>query len=180
MDQRRIDLYKAEMTECRKRFARGPWDNEPDRIEFTHVGFACLIVRNHTGTLCGYVGVPEDHPCYKKDYSEVDVDVHGGLTFAAACQVDGPICHIPEPGMTDNVWWFGFDTGHFMDISPSMLWMEQTYTELGEIADAREKRHEEFNQVFGHNDPMKETYKDIAYVTGEVKSLAEQLKEKKP
>ena len=56
----------------------------------------------------GYVGVPEGHPLYGKDYVEISlalpIDVHGGLTYAAS--------HAPlqEP---DGYWWFGFDLLHY-------------------------------------------------------------------
>lgn len=65
----------------------GPWNNEPDKAQWVDdaTGLDCLIVRNHGGALCGYVGVPEGHPAYGKDYDTVDVLVHGGLTFASLC-----------------------------------------------------------------------------------------------
>lgn len=52
--------------------------------------------------LCGYVGVTEGHPAFRKHYDQVDVDVHGGLTYGA------------EPNK-DGVWWLGFDTAHAFD-----------------------------------------------------------------
>lgn len=30
----------------------------------------------------GYVLIPEDSPLHGKDYNDIDVDVHGGLTFS--------------------------------------------------------------------------------------------------
>lgn len=94
----------------------GPWDSEPDRVQFAHAGLACLLVRNHMGAWCGYVGVPEEHPDFKKEYDNVDVKVHGGLTYANLCQ--GGICHVPDPGMPETVWWLGFDCGHCDDLMP--------------------------------------------------------------
>ncbi len=29
------------------------------------------------------------------------------------------ICHVPEPGEPDHVWWFGFDCGHAFDFMPA-------------------------------------------------------------
>jgi hypothetical protein len=83
-------------------WGRGPWDDEPDKVQFTDeaTGLPCLIVRNRGGALCGYVGVPKAHPWHGVDYSGCtraekcggpycghgpDVDVHGGLTFADSC-----------------------------------------------------------------------------------------------
>jgi hypothetical protein len=66
---------------------RGPWDNEPDKIQWQDgdTGLPCLIVRGPTGSLCGYVGVAPGHPLHGKEYDSADVDVHGGLTFAHGC-----------------------------------------------------------------------------------------------
>ena len=42
-----------------------PWENEPDRKEWTAHGLRCVIKRiEHSGHLCGYVGVPKGHPLY--------------------------------------------------------------------------------------------------------------------
>lgn len=125
----------------------GPWDGEPDKVQWNHAGFACLAVRNRMGAWCGYVGVPREHPAYKQDYNEVEVDVHGGLTFADKCQPKGPICHVPEPGFPEDVWWLGFDTAHHMDIVPSML---------------------KYGNEFG-------TYRTLRYIKRETNSLARQL-----
>lgn len=49
----------------------GPWQGEPDRVEWRLLGFKCLILRGPMGTLCGYVGVPPGHPCYGLNMDEV-------------------------------------------------------------------------------------------------------------
>lgn len=115
----------------------GPWQDEPDKQQYTDeaTGYPCLIVRvPWSGHLCGYVGVPEGHPAYGLDYDdasalgEADEDgyhslrVHGGLTFAGPCQEgqeEQGICHVPQPGQPDKVWWLGFDAAHAWDICPS-------------------------------------------------------------
>jgi hypothetical protein len=45
---------------------RGEWDDEPDKMQWQDeaTGLPCLIVRGPVGALCGYVGVPEGHPCF--------------------------------------------------------------------------------------------------------------------
>lgn len=99
---------------------KGEWDSEPDRVDFIHAGFSCLLHRNTLGNWCGYVGVPETHPDFGKSYDDVeDVSVHGGLTYADLCR-EG-ICHVPQPGMPEKVWWLGFDAAHFNDLVPGML-----------------------------------------------------------
>lgn len=99
----------------------GPWDNEPeDRLEFRHAGFDCLLLRNAMGCWCGYVGLPPQHPGWGKDYDDIDLDVHGGLTYANTAGT-----HIRKEGeVLDERWWIGFDTAHFQDICPGMLAFE--------------------------------------------------------
>lgn len=103
---------------------------EPDKAHWIDpvTDLDCLIHRGPLGALCGYVGVPRTHPWHGRDYDKVDVVVHGGLTYANLCgegEDEGRgICHVPEPGRDPEVWWFGFDCGHAMDIIPGMLFME--------------------------------------------------------
>lgn len=145
----------------------GEWDSEPDLVEWRdkETGYPCLIVRGPVGALCGYVGVPPEHPCSGKHYNDVDVNAHGGLTFADACHEGGNICHVPLPGEPDAVWWFGFDCAHSGDVSPGL---EQTRRKVR--AD-----HPELAE-FERSGMWAETYKTLAYVQDEVTTLAADLK----
>ena len=129
----------------------GPWSQEPDRFEFKHAGFQCLLNRNRIGCWCGYCALPSGHPWHGKDYSDIEVDVHGGLTYAGFCQ--GDICHVPLPGESDNVWWQGFDLCHGGDLVPRCA-------AEGEWAFSR---HQE--------------YRTLQYAMAQTKSLAEQARE---
>jgi hypothetical protein len=142
----------------------GPWQHEPDKINWTDpaTGLPCMIVRNRIGALCGYVGVHDDHPWHGKDYGDVDVEVHGGLTFAAACQegpIESTIWHAVADGEPDDVWWFGFDCGHLGDVMPEL--------------DARLRTYELPPMSLGSFEF--ESYKTVDYVTAEVTALARQL-----
>lgn len=166
----------------------GPWQDEPDKKQWRDeaTGLPCLIVRNRLGALCGYVGVTKDHPWHGKDYGQcVDpsrhrdheggddgwhyactpegtVEVHGGLTFAAGCghgedESEG-ICHVPEAGEPDDVWWFGFDCSHSGDESPAMNARSRA---IGTLRDGG----------FGGG----EAYRAFAYVEQQIASLAKQI-----
>lgn len=100
----------------RPRWGPGPWQEEPDRVEFRHAGMPCILHRGSFGGWCGYVGLVPGHPYYGKSYHDVSAEVHGGLTYSEPCQ--GHVCHVPEPGEPDNLWWLGFDFGHGGDYSP--------------------------------------------------------------
>lgn len=132
----------------------GPWQSEPDRVDFVHAGFACFALRNdRLGHWCGYVGVPREHPAYGKGYDDVNVDFHGGLTYSRACS--GQICHVPAPGMPDDVWWLGGDFAHLFDLSPGLRAM--------------------LRQCEAPDRDRGDVYRDLAYVRGEIERLAEQL-----
>jgi len=64
-------------------------------------GFVCFINHNDTfDTFNGYIAVPKSHPWHGKLYEDIDVVVHGGLTFS------------------ENLgghWVLGFDTNHSGD-----------------------------------------------------------------
>lgn len=102
---------------------RGLWDDEPDKVQWQDqaTGLPCLIVRNDSGALCGYVGVMKGHPCYARHYDDYSLTVHGGLTFSDFCsphKKEHGICHIVEDGEDDHVWWLGFDCAHCSDVIP--------------------------------------------------------------
>jgi hypothetical protein len=182
----------------------GPWKSEPDKLQWPDeaTGLPCLIKRNPVGALCGYVGVTSDHPYYQQDYDSVNLDAHGGLTFAAGC-VDldwlwdtsrnyaqqsreeaeqypkgdaaqflaewgallndreafnkhaqaTAICHVPDEGEPDDIWWFGFDCAHAGDLCPGM----PTF-------------------VSGSLSIRADVYRDLSYVKNECALLARQLK----
>jgi hypothetical protein len=166
---------KEYRTVDKSEWPRGEWDQEPDKVQWPdpETGLPCLIVRGPSGALCGYVGVPDTHPWHGKEYGaaigdctdlcdedyhshriDSQIRVHGGLTFSDACANSADesrhICHVPEPGEPDHVWWFGFDCAHSGDLCP--------------------QRERYFSSGY-------EYYKNIDYVRREVTKLAKQLAE---
>ncbi len=129
----------------------GPWHAEPDHVEFEHDGMPCILHRN--AAWCGYVAVPPGHPWHGKSYDQVDVDVHGGPTYAEKCS--GKICHVAKPGEPDDVWWIGFDCNHHGDLS------------LHDVNDYGSYRDD------GH---LVSLYRTVDYVKAETIKLAEQAK----
>ncbi len=134
----------------------GPWQDEPDRLEWRHQGVPCLLRRSPIlGTWCGYAAAEPGHPWHGQAEPD-EAEVHGGLTFASRC--DGEICHVPQAGEPDDVWWLGFDCGHAFDLQPAMraCWRKVPGLELSGME-------------------MDVTYRDIAYARAETERLAEQL-----
>lgn len=161
----------------KSKWGDGPWQTEPDRIEWEQHGMPCLMLRNRMGAWCGYVAVNPGHRFYGVGYSSCTkkpqckkskrdhycdhtpgnlLNVHGGITYGNTCK--DHICHVPKPGQPDNVFWLGFDCAHGGDVIPSM------------------------NELIPKGitcmtmrDPFGGTYKDVPYVKREVNRLAKQL-----
>lgn len=130
---------------------------EPAFYLFRHQGLLCCILRNtFLGTLSGYVAVPKEHPFFEKDYDELPVSVHGGLTYG-----DTSLGGIEKDVFPDPLYWFGFDTAHGGDIWP----YEPTY----------EIKGEQVAPFAISNSWPGNTYKDFNYVKEQVISLADQL-----
>lgn len=89
-----------------------PWELEPNSACWvdTQTLTQCTARRGPSGHWCGYVGVPKGHPAFGADYGDIDVSVHGGLTFAGTMDAD------PE-----GLWWLGFDCAHLGDLVPGHL-----------------------------------------------------------
>jgi len=142
--------------------AGGEWENEPDKIQWVDeaTGLDCLMHRNNGGAWCGYVGVAEGHPAFGKDYDDVDVTAHGGLTYGDFCQNTTDesfgICHVPEPGRPHRVFWLGFDCAHAGDLLPA-------YRSIPGMP-----------ALLQHD---RDEYRNREYVESEVTKLARQLKD---
>jgi hypothetical protein len=60
MEQEILEQHSAACNETRKKIPDGPWQSEPDRMEFKHAGLDCLLSRNtRMFHWCGYAGVPK-------------------------------------------------------------------------------------------------------------------------
>lgn len=82
----------------------GPWVTEPDIVRWADpdTGLACLVARNgDTGVLCGYVGVPADHPLHGASFDPriAGLRAHRGITYTSQ-----------RSGDRDH-WWIGFHCG---------------------------------------------------------------------
>jgi hypothetical protein len=136
-------------------WGEGPWFDEPDKKQWqdADTGLPCLAVRHgSSGHWCGYVGVTEGHKAFRVHYDSVNAYAHGGLTFSAPCDPaetrESGICHLPEPGESDHVWWLGFDCAHSSDYQPAM---------------------------WGYSFCTRDCYKSLEFVETECRDLAQQL-----
>lgn len=164
----------------------GPWLGEADKVSWRDVasGYECIMLRDtRGGFLCGYVGVPSDHPLWGWDKkavpADIGIDVHGGITYSRVCQ-SGPtparrlavearrICdvvispavyheveHATDHRVADrHAWWLGFSCDHAYDLVPG---------------DGR-------RAVPKSSSELARTYRDDGYVVRETLALAAQLR----
>jgi hypothetical protein len=163
--------YKVDKSE----WPDGPWKEEPDRVDFVHAGYACLLLRHaRMGYWCAYVGIDNAHPLYEHHplhENRLFDGLDGDLNYGDHC--NGVICHVPAPGMPEGVWWLGMDFGHAFSLCPGLVHrerqMEERSPELREMRERLERDAPPF---------MREVYRDVAYVRHETEALAEQLRER--
>ena len=75
--------------------------------EGEYCGYHVVIVSYGTHP-CAYVEIPKNHPYYGKYYGDLDIDVHGGLTFGSH------LSHVlGERGL--NGFYIGWDYAHAGD-----------------------------------------------------------------
>ena len=167
----------------------GEWVNEPDIIEFEHKDIKCCLCRNmgweghkmdhlSGGNLCGYVCVPKDHEYFGKEYSQIDIEVHGGLTFGE---------------IAADEFWIGFDCAHSHDIIPSIEKFREEHRD--DFFEEIKKRYqnspilkksyenddffEEIKKRYPNSPILKKSYKNVEFCMFECKSMVEQLLHKK-
>lgn len=93
---------------------KNEWETEPDKKEFTYKGFRCVILRHpELKHLCGYVALPEGNALDGIPYDDININVHGGLTFAKSKTEKHP--RFPGYGTV-----IGFDCAHYTDYNPGV------------------------------------------------------------
>jgi hypothetical protein len=97
---KRIDNLSEKKQEIYKKI-KSDFLNFPNKeYEFIYSGLHCFLKRPQYNW-CGYVIVDKYHPCHNLIHDNIEIEVHGGLTF----------------GFSDNSeTTFGFDTSHLGDI----------------------------------------------------------------
>lgn len=161
-------------------------------MTFDYKGYKCVVNFNDLGHRCGYVGVPKGHFLYGKDHQDhievpkddmegVDIgkrgiipiigsafdddermkiesyfDVHGGITYAGG----------GEYTIKSNLWWFGFDCGHYGD-DKDWKCMYEYFPDMKESFD----RLKQIEDMF----PTDGVIRTKEYVEQECKNLVDQI-----
>ena len=165
--QEQLDFLKL------SNFGEGEWMSEPDHMEFEYREIECYILRNLTGSLCGYVTVPNGHEWEGKDYDDIKCEIHGGLTFGDYNIYLQSPNRMNDRKIDKKSYIVGFDCAHSMDISPSV-------DKLMKEARGRTDKSEAFERALKMREKLlgttfRPTYKNIAFVTAEIESLVDQM-----
>lgn len=153
-----------------------PWESEPNEFVWEASGLKCKIRRvSWSGHLCGYVGIPESHPWFGKEYGdevpatraqlerECNIEKIGVINLLCAGKATEEETEIVllvdvHGGLTwsdkgadelEGLWVFGFDCAHWGDLCPFST---------------------EYARFHHH-----QTYRDFEFVKDETESLARQL-----
>ena len=98
----------------------------------------CLIRRNTTLALCGYVVITSDNKLFGLDYdtiySKVNTSVHGGLTYS-------------DEG--DGGWVIGFDCAHAGDLCPAFPYYDGVYRTKEYVIEECERLAESVSKFSG-------------------------------
>ena len=160
-------------------------------------GLPCFVIINeHLGHRCGYVGVSPNNNFYKIDCNEPvefldgtedysmgvniisvpqlgslsrEVEVHGGLTFSGD--------QLPDIENEENLWFFGYDCGHAWD-APDFITLRKLLPPDSE-AIKNITKYQELTSQFLHN--QSGVIRTLDYCENQCEKLAEQLnKYRKP
>lgn len=119
----RKNIYSA--IDKEKSFGLGKWVEEPDIViaEYKNYKYEikriCVCITDpyskkfqmFGGHLCGYIYLPESNKYYDKQYDDIPITCHWGLTFSK---------------MINNEWVIGFDCAHYGDVVPSIYKLMHT------------------------------------------------------
>ena len=128
---------------------------------WTFRGYPCRVIFQPIGFRCGYVGLPSTSPYYGRSWDKIDLNVHGGLTYAKNELVNES---------ATNLWWIGFDCGHCDDLNDygSLRKYYHDNAEVLACADFHEKLDSQY--------PIPNAkVRDLDYVVKECESLVDQL-----
>lgn len=114
----------------------------------TSSGLPAKVLIMPMGHRCGYVGVSKE-VFEDKDYNDIDIEVHGGLTYSRDEE--------------DGLRWYGFDCAHLGDARDVNLMTPEYRVTF-------EKYHFEFKEEC-------ETVKSLEYCINQCENMATQLKQ---
>lgn len=127
--------------------------------DFYYKNYRCLIIAQDSGFRCGYIKIPKNNILYNKKYQNIDINIHGGLTYSSFNYKGYPI------KTKNKTYWIGFDCHHADDLYD--LNLINSNSELYDIA----KNLNDIMTTFNSS----ATLKDKNYIENELKLAVNQI-----
>ena len=83
--------------------------------------------------IAAVMGIPKGHIAYDKDYDDLPINVHGGLTYGQFGE--------------DGLKWFGFDCAHAGDATTYFSFEGDHFWTLEEVIEETEKMAKQFSEL---------------------------------
>lgn len=129
-------------------------------------GYEYIITFTDNGFRCGYVAVPESHPCHKNNTDYPSYSVHGGVTFFEESHLSQSLL---GHRCTDK--WLGFDAGHSCDIHD----LEASLKYFPNLNPVKREYIEEMNRIMGMGHYSYVKLRNKEYMVYQCKQLIDQL-----
>lgn len=106
--------------------------------KWEHAGLKCHVAFVRQSHRCGYVTVPKGHIAYGKNYDDLPIDVHGGLTYGDVGESNNP-----------DEETFGFDCAHLGDATGELGPLSKTdhFWTLEEVVAETNRMAEQFQAL---------------------------------
>lgn len=92
-------------------------------FEGKYFGYQFYII-NYGSHPCAYVEIPADNKIFGKHYDDLDINVHGGLTYSNS--------YLRGISEGINTWFIGWDYAHYNDYSYYDCLQKEEFTSLFE------------------------------------------------
>ena len=127
---------------------------------FTYKDYKCCVLFQALGYRCGYVLVPYWHSQYEKNFDDIPIRCHGGLTYSSHDLM----------GQTSPSWWIGFDCAHTGD-------MPDRESQMKYFGDNEQDDFFNMLNFMSGNDTGFGTVKNLDFCIEECKNIVDQLRE---
>ena len=163
--------------------------------DFEYKGYRCVTIFGHMGWRCGYVGLPKEHPLYRKNCGDIlDItfeqmkdtyqEKRGILPWVFSCtknmedkvtldfyfNVHGSITYSngeKDYPVESDLWWLGFDCGHAGDKRD----LDKILEIWGDDPHIRQKVY--IDKQYLYDDDYE--IRDLEYVKQECRNLVDQI-----
>ena len=174
----------------------GPWDGEPDRVEFKHAGLPCLLLRGPSGAWCGYAAVAPGHALHGVDYSDgcealaealekrknEPIGENPSMAIMLACLSSSDPKPSPDICLTvhGGLMYSNSCGGSIYHVPQpgepvDVWWFGFDCVHAGDLTPQSRKFAREHHYEYPWQEDPTDVYRDVGYVRAETERLAEQL-----